>query len=304
MQILNSLRHPGIAFFVAIYSVSLSCHAQEPASTKQPVFDAQTRLDWHAQHLEMQRSTPFKELKWKHIGPSHMSGRVTDIAKPLDQPFTFYVTTASGGVWKTVNEGTTWQPIFDDAPSAAWGAIAVDPNDSNTIWIGGGESKFSAPAWPEPAFIVSHDAGKTLGTHGSGRHAPHRPDHRASHRFQYRVCGCRRSLNTRPMKSGAFSKRPTAGVTWNKVLYESDLVGGNDVVIDPHNPNNVYASMWHRIRRPWSDPVPADGGGIYKSTDGGETWKRKTVGLPPRETSGRIGICPGSIQSEQDLRVD
>jgi len=133
----------------------------QPATRKAPEYSAEARLAWHADHLKMRDSSPYKSLEWEHIGPSHMSGRVTDIAKPLDQPFTFYVTTASGGVWKTINEGTSWKPIFDDAPSAAWGAIAVDPSDSNTIWIGGGESNIFRSSMAGTGVYKSTDAGET-----------------------------------------------------------------------------------------------------------------------------------------------
>ena len=109
--------------------------ASKDMASKSPEYSGKARLEWHQQHLKMQSNTPYAKLDWKHIGPTHMSGRVTDIAKPLDQPYTFYVTTASGGVWKTTNEGTSWEPLFDDAPSAAWGAIAVDPSDSNTCLL-------------------------------------------------------------------------------------------------------------------------------------------------------------------------
>ena len=106
---------------------------------KKPVLDADTRLGWHTQHLKMQSETPHSKMKWRHIGPLLMSGRVTDLAVPLDKPNTIYVASASGGVWKTVNEGTTWQPIFDNAPSGSVGAIAVDPSNTDTVWVGLGE---------------------------------------------------------------------------------------------------------------------------------------------------------------------
>ena len=98
---------------VLLILISLCRPANAQDNIKQPVLDAETRLNWHQQHLEMREQSQFKQLKWKHIGPLRMSGRVTDIAKPLDQKSTFYVASASGGVWKTTNNGTDWQPIFD-----------------------------------------------------------------------------------------------------------------------------------------------------------------------------------------------
>ena len=103
---------PSTRFFLLL--IVVFAIARVPAQeVRSPIYDAQTRIDWHTQHLEMRSVSPFKDLKWKHIGPTLMSGRITDIAKPLDQPHTFYVASASGGVWKTDNEGTTWQPLFD-----------------------------------------------------------------------------------------------------------------------------------------------------------------------------------------------
>ena len=256
---------------------------------KPPEFTSEARLNWHKQHLEMRDKSPYKEIEWKHIGPTHMSGRVTDIAKPLDQPYTFYVTTASGGVWKTTNEGTSWTPLFDDAPSAAWGAIAVDPSESKTVWIGGGESNIFRSSMAGTGVYKSTDAGATW-THmglAETQHIARIVVHPTDSNIVYVAAG---GHEYTPNQERGVYKTTNGGITWKKVLYESDMVGANDLVIDPENPNNLYASMWYRIRRAWSDPVPGPGGGIYKSTDGGTSWKRVSEGLPPRDTSGRIGL--------------
>ena len=256
---------------------------------KAPEFSSEARLEWHKQHLTMQQASPYNELEWRHIGPTHMSGRVTDIAKPIDRPFTFYVTTASGGVWKTENEGTSWTPIFDDAPSAAWGAIAVDPSESETIWIGGGESNIFRSSMAGTGVYKSTDAGETwthmglADTHHIARIIVHPDDSN----IVYVAAG---GHEYTPNEERGIFKTTNGGITWKKVLYESDMVGANDIVIDPKNPDQLYASMWHRIRRPWSDPVPGPGGGIYKSTDGGDSWTRMSEGLPVREKTGRIGL--------------
>jgi photosystem II stability/assembly factor-like uncharacterized protein len=280
-------------FFLALACGWLSpvnfCLAQSLSAEKEPVLDSAARLKWYDQHLKMTNDSPFKNLKWKHIGPELMSGRVTDIAKPLDKPFTFYVTTASGGVWKTENEGTNWEPIFDDAPSAAWGAIAIDPQNSDTIWIGGGESNIFRSSMAGTGVYRSNDAGKTWAhvgladTHHIARIVVHPQDSQT-------VWVAAGGHEWTPNKERGVFKTTDGGETWNKVLYEGELVGANDLVVDPENPDTLYATLWYRIRKPWSDPVPGPGGGIYKSTDGGESWARLSKGLPPRDTSGRIGI--------------
>ena len=106
---------------------------------KPPVLDAKTRLANYERHRKMRAKTPFKK-RWASIGPLLMSGRITDIAVAEKRKFTFYVASASGGVWKTENEGTTWQPIFDDAPSGSVGAVAVAPSNNDIVWAGLGEA--------------------------------------------------------------------------------------------------------------------------------------------------------------------
>ena len=265
---------------------------------KPPVFDAEQRLKWHQQHLEMRGSSPFVDMKWKHIGPQLMSGRVTDIAKPLDQPFTFYVATASGGVWKTVNEGTTWTPIFDDAPSGSVGAIAVDPNDSKFVWVGLGEANIFRSTMAGTGVYLSSDSGETwehkglADSHHIARIVVHPQD---SKTIFVAVSGHEYSENE---ERGVFRSND-GGASWKKVLYTDPRTGAIDLLLDPNDPNVVYASMWNRIRRSWSDPLPSSGNGIYKSTDGGESWHRLKNGLPPEKTNGRIGIAISNQNSQR-----
>jgi photosystem II stability/assembly factor-like uncharacterized protein len=278
-----------LAFLCGCFAELQQISAQSLTAEKEPVFSPEPRLQWHQQHLQMLSDSPFRQLNWKHIGPEHMSGRITDIVRPLDRPFTIYVTSASGGIWKTENEGTEWQPLFDNAPSAAWGAIAVDPQNSNTIWAGGGESNIFRSSMSGTGIYRSDDAGISwthLGladTHHIARIIVHPGDSRT---VWVAAGGHEWTANS---ERGIF-KTTDGGQTWRKVLYESDLVGANDLVLNPQNPDEIYATMWYRIRKKWNDPVPGPGGGIYKSTDGGESWRKLSNGLPPRDTSGRIGI--------------
>lgn len=270
-------------------SIAVAQSSNQRNEIKAPEFSAEARLEWHRQHLQMRDASPTKSLKWKHIGPSHMSGRITDIAKPLDQPYTFYVTSASGGVWKTSNEGTSWTPLFDDAPSAAWGAVAVDPQNSDTVWIGGGESNIFRSSMAGTGIYRSNDAGKTWQHLGLAdtQHIARIIVHPKNSDVVYVAAG---GHEYTPNEERGVFKTTDGGKTWRKVLYETEMVGANDLVIDPENPDNLYATMWHRIRRPWSDPVPGPGGGIYLSNDGGESWMRAFKGLPERKRTGRIGI--------------
>ncbi len=257
---------------------------------KKPVFDAKTRLAWHQQHLEMQKNTPHGKLKWRHIGPLLMSGRVTDLAVPHDKPHTFYVASASGGVWKTENEGTTWQPIFDDAPSGSVGAISVDPSNTDTVWVGFGEANIFRSSMSGTGVYRSDDGGKTWSHKGlaDSQHIARIVVHPQNSKIVYVAAS---GHEYTPNKQRGVFKTTDGGNTWKKVLYEDEMTGAIDLIINPKDPNVLYASMWHRIRRPWSDPLPGPGGGIYKSTDGGDTWKLITNGLPKRGKAGRMGIA-------------
>ena len=263
---------------------------------KEPVLDSKTRLEWHQQHLKMQQSTPHSGLRWRHIGPMLMSGRVTDLAVPEDKPHTFYVATASGGVWKTENEATTWTPIFDDAPSASVGAIAVDPSNTNTVWVGLGEANIFRSSMSGTGVYRSDDEGKTWKHMGleDSHHIARIVVHPKNSDVVYIAAS---GHEYTPNKERGVYKTTDGGKSWKKVLYEDTMTGAIDLVINPANPDILYASMWHRIRRPWSDPLPGNGGGVYKSTDGGETWTHLTEGLPPRGKAGRTGIALAASNS-------
>lgn len=281
------------AAVVCVWSGLASAFAQQ--DFKPPVTDSNTRLQWHQQHLEMRDGTPFGEPAWRHIGPLLMSGRVTDIAKHPDQPFTFYVATASGGVWKTTNEGTDWTPIFDDAPSASVGAITVDPSNPDRIWVGLGEANIFRSSMSGTGVYRSDDAGKTWQPMGLAetQHIARIVVHPKDSNVVY-VAASGREYTPNPER-GVY-RSTDGGKTWELVLFESDMAGAIDLVMDPANPDILYASLWHRIRHAWSDPLPGPGGGIYRSTDAGDTWQRMTEGLPARERSGRIGLAVSASQ--------
>ena len=125
--------------------------------------DSQLRLDWFAAHQELAKNSPFKKQKWSHIGPTNVSGRCTDIAavRPKGENFTIYVATASGGVWKSVNEGTTWEPIFEHEATASIGDIALAPSNQDIIWVGSGEANIFRSSQNGAGIYKSIDAGKT-----------------------------------------------------------------------------------------------------------------------------------------------
>ena len=274
-------------FFLLVFSVGGVAFGQP---VRQPVLDGEQRLAWHQTHLQMRDASPYKKMKWRHIGPTNMSGRVTDLAVPEDQPFTFYVATASGGVWKTTNEGTTWQAIFDDAPSGSVGAISVAPSDSNTIWVGLGEANIFRSSMAGTGVYKSTDAGETWTSMGlvDSHHIARIVVHPTDNNIVYVAAS---GHEYTPSAERGVYKSIDGGAHWTRVLFEDEMTGAIDLVMHPTDPNTLYASMWHRIRRPWSDPVPGPGGGVYKTTDAGKTWTLLEQGLPKRGNAGRTGIA-------------
>ena len=239
----------------------------------------------------------FKGLELRGIGPALMSGRIADIALHPDNPSIWYVGVGSGGVWKTENRGTTWQPIFDDEDSYSIGAITIDPNNPNTIWVGTGENISGRHTAYGSGVYRSRDGGQSwenMGLEASERIGMIRIDPRDSDTIFVAAQG--------PLWSGGgdrgLYKSTDGGENWRKVLGdglgnddEDDLYTGvSEVLMDPRNPDVMYAVSWQRMR---NVAVLMDGGpgtGIHKSEDGGETWRQLSKGLP-EENMGKTGIA-------------
>lgn len=256
--------------------------------------DPALRMEWFDQHVEMKKSSKFKDLKWQFIGPTNVSGRCTDIAvvTPKGENYTIYVGAASGGVWKTENEGTTWEPIFDQGPSTSIGDLAVAPSNPEIIWVGTGEANIFRSSQVGSGIYKSIDGGKTwkhIGLADTLTIArivihPENPDvvYVAASGHEW----------TDNEERGVF-KTTDGGKTWGKVLYIDVKTGAIDLVMDSKDCNTLYAATWERVRNKWNDPrtEPSySGSGIYKTTDGGNTWKPINNGLPDANHRGRIGI--------------
>jgi photosystem II stability/assembly factor-like uncharacterized protein len=231
-------------------------------------------------------------LKWRDVGPIR-GGRTFGVAGHASQPDTFYFGSAGGGVWKTENSGRTWHPISDEGiPIGSIGAIAVAPSDANTVYVGTGEPDIRSQHSYGIGMFKSADAGKTWkhigleGTEHIGRVAVDPTD---ANRVYVAALG--HVYNANPDR-GVY-RSTDGGSTWKKVLFKNNDVGAIDVAIDPKNPRVIYASLWATRRPPWSVYAPTNlpGGGLYKSTDGGDTWKQLTGGLPNDQFVGKIGIA-------------
>jgi photosystem II stability/assembly factor-like uncharacterized protein len=230
--------------------------------------------------LVAQATGPMPEMHWRMIGPFR-GGRTRAVAGVPDQPNVFYIGQVNGGVWKSTDYGRTWNPIFDDEDTQSVGAIAVAPSDSNIVYIASGEGLHRPDLSVGDGIYRSTDAGKTwthLGLQGGEQIPALVVDPTNPNRLFAAVLGHPYGPNE---ERGIF-RSEDGGKSWKKVLYKDERTGGSDVILDPKNPHIVYASMWEDTLGPWEDGNQYSGthGGLFKSIDGGTTWKQLTKGLP------------------------
>lgn len=227
-------------------------------------------------------------LEWRCIGPANPGGRIDDIAVVESHPSIIYVGTASGGVWKSMNNGITWMPIFDNQETSSIGDVTVSLSNPDTVWVGTGEpNNRQSSSWGDGVYI-SKDGGSTWNnmglkdTHHIGRIVihPENPD------IVY-VAAIGHLWG--PNKERGLFKSADGGKTWTNTLFIDENTGCVDVVMDPQNPHVLYAAAYQRRRTGWGFNGGGPGSGLYKTIDGGESWSRLTNGLPQGIT-GRIGI--------------
>ncbi|HEX5234985.1 MAG TPA: glycoside hydrolase [Silvibacterium sp.] len=246
--------------------------------------------------LSAQTPSPMPEMHWRMIGPFR-GGRTRAAAGVPDQPNVFYVGQVDGGVWKSTDYGRTWSPIFDHEDTQSIGAIAVAPSDSNVVYVASGEGLHRPDLSIGDGIYRSDDAGKSW-THLGLRDGQQIPalavDPSNPNRLFAAVLGHPYGPNP---ERGIF-RSEDGGQTWTKVLYKDENTGGSDVVIDPKNPQVIYASLWGERLGPWEDAntyLPGSGG-LFKSTDGGTTWKQLTNGLPADLVQINIAIAASDPQ--------
>jgi photosystem II stability/assembly factor-like uncharacterized protein len=243
-------------------------------------------------------------VPFRNVGPTVMSGRVTDVDVSPSDPTTFYVAYASGGLWRTTSGGADFEPLFDEHASMTLGDIAVDwrdpEGDGETIWAGTGENNSSRSSYAGTGLYKSTDGGQTwqhLGladTEHTGRIVLHPDDPETA---WVAAIGALYS----PGPDRGVYKTTDGGTTWDQVLFVNENAGAIDLVIDPSDPDVLYASAWERTRRAWDFTEAGAGSGIYKSTDGGDSWALVTTpdsGFPTGPEVGRIGLAifPGDPQ--------
>ncbi len=242
----------------------------------------------HAQQAPL--STEAMEgLSFREIGPAVTGGRIHDVEALPDDPATIYAASASGGLWKTENKGTTWESLFDDQPVSTFGDVALAPSNPDVVWAGTGEqNNRQSTSWGNGVYR-STDAGETwthLGleeTRHIGRVQVHPEDPDVAY------VAAQGNLWA-PSETRGVYKTTDGGDTWEKVLYVDEYTGTVDLVMDPEDPDVLYAAAYQRLRRTWGFNGGGPGSGIYKTADGGDTWSELTDGLPDGE-KGRIGLA-------------
>ncbi|HEV3025349.1 MAG TPA: hypothetical protein VGX76_22920, partial [Pirellulales bacterium] len=240
---------------------------------------------------------PFKHLKFRLLGPA-AGGRVSRACGVIGDPTVYYAATAAGGVWKSADAGITWKPIFDDQPTSSIGSIAVAPSDTNVLYVGSGEANIRGNVMPGNGIYKSTTAGKSWthvwkqkGQIGQMIVHPTNPD-----------------VAYAAVLGSAFGPNPERGVyrtrdggkTWQQVLKKDADTGAIDVCFDPANPRVLFAALWQTRRRPWEFTSGGPGSGLYRSEDGGDSWKL----LGPKADADKKGKVDdkkgGSGDDDQD----
>lgn len=233
---------------------------------------------------------PFEGLKLRNIGPALTSGRVSDFAFHKDAPQSFYLATASGNLWKTANNGTTWQALFEKEGSFAIGSVVIDPGNANTVWVGTGENNAQRSVANGDGIYKSIDGGETwenMGLKDSGHISQIWIDPADSDTV---IVASQGPLWNAGGDRGLY-KTSDGGQTWTRILDIDEHTGVNEFVVDPRNSKNIVVSTYQRRRHVWVLINGGPGSGIQRTTDGGESWQKVKSGLPSKDDMGRIGLA-------------
>ncbi len=249
-----------------------------------------------SQEKEKKEADVHAGLKFRNLGPALTSGRIADIAVHPKNENVWYVAVGSGGVWKTVNAGTTFKPIFDKEKSYSIGCVTIDPNNPSTVWVGTGENVGGRHVGFGDGIYVSHDEGKTWKNKGlnASEHISKiiiDPDN--SNKIYVAVQG---PLWNKGGERGLYLSED-GGSTWTKTLGDDEWTGVTDMEIDPKDPNTLYAATWDRHRTVAAYMGGGPGTGIHKSTDGGQTWTELKQGIP-KSNLGKIGLAISPFNSD------
>ncbi|MDK1289893.1 VPS10 domain-containing protein [Pseudoalteromonas umbrosa] len=273
------------ALLKAAIAVSIACASSNTLAAKsdeeKSIFNSQT----------------FEAMKLRNIGPAYMSGRIADIEVDQNNPSTWYTAVGSGGIWKTVNAGTTWTPIFDKQAVYSTGDVTIDPSNSDIIWVGTGENNGGRHISFGDGVYKSMDGGKTWKNMGLKK--SERISDIIIHPTDSNIVwvSAQGPLWTDGGERGLY-KTTDGGETWKLVLKpEDEWTGVTSLLIDPRNPNKLYAATWSRQRKIEAYVGTGPGSGIHTSDDGGETWTELKTGLP-KGNMGKIGLAISPINPD------
>lgn len=235
------------------------------------------------------KEDPFQGLEFRSLGPAFTSGRVADIAIHPNNENVWYIAVGSGGVWKTVNSGTTWKPIFDKESTYSIGCVTIDQSAPSTIWVGTGENVGGRHVGFGDGIYVSHDDGKTWKNKGLSKseHISKIIVHPEDSNTLW--VAAQGPLWSKGGERGVY-KSTDGGNSWNKTLGNEEWTGATDLLIDPTNSDVLYAATWDRHRTVAAYMGGGPGSGIHKSVDGGETWTKLSTGIP-KVRLGKIGLA-------------
>lgn len=261
-------------------ALCLSVHGQSPETEIRASFEARKKLA---------DQSILKNYPVRNIGPTVQGGRIVDIEVNLANTHEYYLGFASGGIFKTENNGITFQPVFDDVDAMGIGDFALSQSDPKILYVGTGEKNSSRSSYAGSGMYKTTNGGKSwehiglTGTHHIGRVIIHPKDNNT---VWVAAIGALYSKNP---ERGVY-KTIDGGKTWKKTLFVNDSTGIIDLVINPSNPNQLLASSWDRSRKAWDFKEGGEGSSIYKSDDAGETWYKSVAGFPQGAQIGRIGL--------------
>lgn len=275
--------HMRSLLFLGAVTLVISATAQNRPST------GADRQKAFQQHKALIAKSPYTSLAWRNVGPDNISGRVSEVLGVPGNRNIIWASFATGGFWKTEDAGKSWKPLFDQEGTLSVGSFDVSKSNPSIIYLGSGEANIFRASLPGMGVYKSEDGGKSwkhIGLENTSTISrviihPTNPDV-----VYVAATGNEWSHN----KERGLYQTTDGGKSWKRLITE-DPNGVIDLVMHPTDPNTMYASTWNRIRLRWSDPTPQDGDYIWKTTDGGKTWKKLTNGLPQTKFTGRVGLA-------------
>lgn len=272
-----------------VYLVGALCLLAAPTFAQKNKRNKKADTEVKAEKEHYLKSVSVSSLRARNIGPAITSGRISDIAVHPDTRSTYYVATASGGVWKTTNAGTTYKPLFDNQGSYSIGCITLDPNNPNVVWVGTGENNNQRSVAYGDGIYRSNDGGtswKHMGLKKSEHIGKIIVDPRNSDVVYVAAIG---PLWSAGGERGLY-KTMDGGKNWEAVLTIDEHTGVTDIIMDPRDPDVIYAAAYQRRRHVFTYVGGGPSSTLYKTTDGGKTWNKANRGLPSGDV-GRIGLA-------------